>query len=234
VLPVGAIQFQDRLSTAYMVSQVAHIQGMGGSLWKTDLLLVNPQLHPLQVTGRFLPSGRDNREAPAATTVLAAGAVLVVRDVVRLPEFSWLGSSGALLVYAGEPGKPCLAPRCRFLACARTYNVVSARDSQNAGEWLPGLPPEASLAGGRASFLRVPGGGAGRASVGVASWTAHAVQVRVSYTPANGGTCAWVSGPGLNGSRSSCSGQPGADGFSLTLRSWSQRAGGRSTCFPTV
>jgi hypothetical protein len=186
VLPLGAIRFQDQLSTAYMVSQVAHIQGMGGSLWKTDLLLVNPQPHPLQVTGCFLPSGRDNREAPAATTVLAAGAVLVVRDVVRLPEFAWLGSSGALLVYGGEPGKPCLAPGCRFLACARTYNSASARESQNAGEWLPGLPPDASLGAGRATFLDLPANPSVRMSVGVASWSDRPVHVSVRYIPAAG------------------------------------------------
>jgi hypothetical protein len=110
-----------------------------------------------------------------------------VRDVARLPEFAWLGNSGALLVYAGDPWKPCHAPGCRFLACARTYNSASARESQTAGEWLPGLPPEASLAGGHASFLDVPGVNASRASVGVASLTGQPVSVRVRYGPvANG------------------------------------------------
>jgi hypothetical protein len=187
VLPVGAIQFQDDLSSAYMVPQVAHLQGMRGSLWRTDLLLVNPQPHPLQVTGRFLPSGRDNRDAPAATTVLAAGAVLTLRDVARLTEFAWLGSSGALLVYAGEPGKPCAAAECRFLVCSRTYNSVTNRELQSAGEWLPGLPPEASLAAGHASFLDLPGGGEARVSVGVASWTGRPVSVRVRYGAAADG-----------------------------------------------
>ncbi|OFV82640.1 MAG: hypothetical protein A2Y78_07245 [Acidobacteria bacterium RBG_13_68_16] len=185
VSPVGAIQFQDQLSTAYMVPQVAHLQGMRGSLWKTDVLIVNPQPHPLQVTGRFLPSGRDNRDAPAATTVLAAGAVLTLRDVVRVPEFAWLGNSGALLVYAGEPATPCATAECRFLVCSRTYNSVSGQESQGAGEWLPGLPPEASVAGGHASFRDVPGSGEARTSVGVASWTGHAVHVRVSYKSTN-------------------------------------------------
>jgi len=187
VLPVGAIQFQDQLSSAYMVPQVAYLQGMRGSLWTTDVLLVNPQPHPLRVTGRFLPSGRDNRDAPAATTVLAPGAVLMLRDVARLPEFAWLGNSGALLVYAGEPGKPCGANGCRFLACSRTYNSVTNRESRSAGEWLPGLPPEASVAGGHASFLDVPGGGEARTSVGVASWTGRPVSVRVRYGPAADG-----------------------------------------------
>jgi len=112
----------------------------------------------------------------------------MLRDVARLTEFAWLGNSGALLVYAGEPGKPCAAAECRFLACSRTYNSVTNRESQSAGEWLPGLPPEASVAGGHASFPDVHGGGEARTSVGVASWRAHAMPVRVSYTPAKGGT----------------------------------------------
>jgi 4-amino-4-deoxy-L-arabinose transferase-like glycosyltransferase len=188
VLPVGASQFQDQLASAYMVPQIAHLQGMRGSLWKTDLLLVNPQPHPLEVTGRFLPSGRDNREAPAATTVLGAGAVVVVRDVARLPAFAWLGNSGALLVYAGAPGRPCSDAGCRFLVCARTYNSVATSESENVGEWLPGLPTGASLAAGRATFLNLPGGPGARTSVCVASWTDRPVRIRVRYIPALGGT----------------------------------------------
>jgi hypothetical protein len=187
VLPIGAIQFQDQLSSAYMVPQVADVQGFRGSLWRTDVLLANPQRHPLQVTGRFLPSGRDNRDAPAATAVLAAGAVLVLRDVARLAEFAGLGNSGALLVYAGEPETPCAKAECRFLVCSRTYNGVTTRESQSAGEWLPGLPPEASVAGGHASFLDVPGGGEARTSVGVASWTGRPVSTCVRYGPAADG-----------------------------------------------
>ncbi len=186
VLPVGAIQFQDQLSSAYMVPQIAHVQGMNGSLWKTDLLLVNPQAHPLQVTSRFLPSGRDNRDAPAATTVLAAGAVLTLRDVAKLTEFAWLGDSGALLVYAGEPGKPCAAADCRFLACSRTYNSVTNRESQSAGEWLPGLPPEARSAGGHASSSTSPAA-VRTPSVGLASWTVGAYLCASTTAPAADG-----------------------------------------------
>jgi hypothetical protein len=187
LLPVSAIRSQDGLSTAYMVPQVAHLQGIGGSLWKTDLLLVNPQLRPIRVTGRFLPSGRDNRDAPAVTAVLAPGAVVVVRDVARLPAFARLGASGALAVYAGEAADPCTTGGCRFLACARTYNSVAARESENAGEWLPGVPVEASLAAGRATFLSLPAGPTIRMSVGVASWTDRPVRVGVRYVPAAGG-----------------------------------------------
>ena len=50
LLPPAALRFQDRLSTAYMVPQVAHIAGQGGSFWQTDLYLVNPQKQPLRVT----------------------------------------------------------------------------------------------------------------------------------------------------------------------------------------
>jgi hypothetical protein len=169
-----------------MVPQVVHLQGIGDSLWKTDLLLVNPQPHPIHVTGRFLPGGRDNSDAPAATALLAPGAVVVVRDVARLPAFAWIGKSGALVVYAGETASPCTTEACRFLVCARTYNSMAARESEKAGEWLPGLPPDASLGAGRATFLNLPANPSARMSVGVASWSDRPVQVVVRYIPATG------------------------------------------------
>jgi hypothetical protein len=122
-LPLTALQYQDQLSTAYMVPQVARHSGRAGSFWQTDLLLVNPQSEALRVTGLLLPSGPENRGAFAATAVLGPGDVVDVRDVLRLPEYAWVGGLGAMLVYAGEPGKPCREEGCRFLVCARTYDV---------------------------------------------------------------------------------------------------------------
>jgi len=187
LLPPAALRFQDRLSTAYMVPQVAHIAGQGGSFWQTDLYLVNPQKQPLQVTGLFLPTGRDNGGTFAATGVLAPGAVTSLRDVLGLREFAWVGRLGAMLIVAGAPGRPCTAEGCRFLVWSRTYDVVAPQESPNGGEWVPGLPFDAGVAGGRASFPNVTGGHNARLSVGLASWTADPVRVLVRSHPAGGG-----------------------------------------------
>jgi hypothetical protein len=178
-LPPAALRFQDQLSTAYMVPQVARHAGREGSFWQTDLLLVNPQEQPLQVSGLLLSGGRGDGGASAATAVLAPGAVLDVKDILRLPEYAWVGGLGAMLVHAGTPGKPCTDERCRFLVCARTYDVGALQETPDSGEWLPGLPFDAGMTGGRASFPDVAGGQEARASVGMASWTDHPVRVVV-------------------------------------------------------
>jgi hypothetical protein len=182
-LPLTALQYQDQLSTAYMVPQVARHSGQAGSFWQTDLLLVNPQRQPLPVTGLLLPSGRDNGGAFAASGVLAPGAVVNLRDVLRLPEYAWVGGLGAMLMHAGTPAKPCTAEGCRFLACARTYDVGTLQPSADSGEWLPGLPFDAAMTGGRASFPAVVGGHDARVSVGMASWSDHPVRVVVHAHP---------------------------------------------------
>jgi len=187
LLPPAALRFQDRLSTAYMVPQVAHIAGREGSFWQTDLFLVNPQKQPLQVTGLFLPTGRDNGRTFAVAGVLAPGAVISLRDVLGLREFAWVGRLGAMLMVAGEPGKPCTSEGCRFLLFSRTYDVVAPQESPNGDEWLPGLPFDAGMTGGRASFPSVTGGHGARLSVGMASWTADPVRVSVRSHPAGGG-----------------------------------------------
>jgi hypothetical protein len=186
LLPPAALRFQDRLSTSYVVPQVAHTAGKGGTFWQTDLFLVNPQKQPLPVTGIFLPTGQDNRGTYAATGLLAPGAVTSLRDILGLREFAWVGRLGAMLVVAGEPGKPCTSEGCRFLVFSRTYDVVAQQGSPDADEWLPGLPFDAGMAGGRASFSNVTGDHGARLSVGMASWTADPVRVLVRLHPAAG------------------------------------------------
>ncbi len=188
VLPLGALLWQGSLSTSYMVPQVARVAGRAGSFWQTDLVLVNPQATPLRITGTFLRSLRDNSRAYAATTVVPARAAVTIRDVLKVPEFEWLGGRGAMIAYAGEPGKPCGDPACRFLLCARTYNVLATVATPDAGEWLPGLPANAAMIGGRATFTRVGGGDRERASVGLASWSDSPMKVRVRAGSSSGGT----------------------------------------------
>jgi Dolichyl-phosphate-mannose-protein mannosyltransferase len=183
VLPVAALHEQGLLDTAYVVPQVARQAGVTGSFWQTDILLVNPQTHALRVTGVFLPSGRDNREACAATAVVPAGAALELKDVLSVHAFESLGGLGALLVYAGGPGSACDAPACRFLLCARTFNSLAAHGSPTSAEWLPGQPADAGMAGGRATFPDIAGGPNARASVGLASWSDHPLRVRLRAGP---------------------------------------------------
>jgi hypothetical protein len=142
LLPPAALQVQDRLSTAYMVPQVAHIAGQEGTFWQTDLYLVNPQKQPLQVSGLFLPAGQDNGGtfaasacSPLARSPLCATSWGFAVCVIQSPRCDARGCR--------RPGTPCTAEGCRFevysdLRCCSSAGIsrrlrVGARPSFEAG-----------------------------------------------------------------------------------------------------
>jgi len=180
ILPLAALEARDRLASAYMVPQVAHAPGYAGAFWRTDLVVINPQKHPLRVAAQFLPTGADNRVAAFVADTLAPGQILHVPDILTLPSFKALGKLGAMLVYAVDPTGGCTGDRCNFLVLARTYNSSASPGSWRAVEWRSGVAPaEAVRDGDKAFFTQVSNRGGVRTSVGLASWSAEAVQVRV-------------------------------------------------------
>ncbi len=186
ILPLAALDGSAGLASAYMVPQAAHLPGLGGAAWRTDLVLFNPQPHPLAVTAQFLAMEKDNSTAPAATTTLAAGQVLDVVDVLSLPAFR-PAAMGALLVRATAGGAPCTSAACDFLVLSRTYNRAAGPGFWRSSEWLPGVAPAQALrAGERATFSHVTRSDAVGASVGVASWTDAPVRVEVRTVAAGG------------------------------------------------
>ena len=179
ILPLAALNSSSGLAAAYMIPQAAHLRGYGGALWRTDLVLFNPQPHPLAVTAQFLEMGRDNGTAPAVAATLAAGQVLNVADVLSLPAFGGAGM-GALLLHATAGGVPCASAGCDFLVLARTFNTRANPAGWHSGEWMAGVAPDATLAPGQAAFVRhVTRSTRIGASVGVASWTGAPVVVAV-------------------------------------------------------
>ncbi|TAM45208.1 MAG: hypothetical protein EPN53_15045 [Acidobacteria bacterium] len=185
ILPLAALDVSAGLAPAYLVPQVANLRGFGGAQWRTDLVLFNPQAHPLAVTAQFLATGRDNSSAPEMAGTLAAGQVLNVTDVLSLPAFRG-ATMGALLVRATAGKAPCAADDCDFLALARTYNAHVTPDLWRSSEWMGGVAPGAALGPGQAAIVRhVTRSARVGASVGVASWSA--VPVRVAVTVSDGG-----------------------------------------------
>jgi hypothetical protein len=187
ILPLAALEASDRLASAYMVPQVAHAPGYAGAFWRTDLVVINPQKHPLRVAAQFLPTGVDNRLAAIVADTLAPGQILHVPDILMLPSFKGLGKLGAMLVYAVDPAGGCAGDRCNFLVLSRTYNSSASPGSWRAVEWLPGVAPaDAVRTGDRAFFTQVSNRRGVRTSVGLASWSAGSVQVRVKLLASGG------------------------------------------------
>jgi hypothetical protein len=118
---------------------------------------------------------------------LAPGQILHVPDILTLPSFKGLGKLGAMLVYAVDPVGGCTGDRCNFLVLSRTYNSSASPGSWRAVEWLPGVAPaDAVRTGDKAFFTQVSNRRGVRASVGLASWSAEPVQVRVKLLASGG------------------------------------------------
>jgi hypothetical protein len=187
VLPLAALEATDRLASAYLVPQVAYTPGSVGAFWRTDLVVINPQKHSLQVTAQFLPTGTDNTLAATVGGTLAPGQFLYVPDVLAQAPFDRVGRLGAMLVYAADPAGPCVADRCNFLVLSRTYNSSASPGSWRAVEWLPGVAPaEALRRGDRAVFRQVSNNTSVRTSLGLASWSVQPVQARARVIAPDG------------------------------------------------
>ena len=171
----------------YMVPQAAHVVGYRGAVWRTDLVIINRQKHPLGVAAQFLPTGKDNSSGPVVITNLAAGQVLSVPDILALPRFRAAGNFGALLLYATGNAGECEAGACDFFVLARTFNAVTRSDRLRVEEWMGGVGPSAALRpGDKAVFSHVTRSSVSKASVGVASWSKLPVRVRYEVFEAGG------------------------------------------------
>jgi hypothetical protein len=188
--PLAPARGGGRLTSAYMVPQVAHVSGYAGARWRTELVVINPQTHSLHIAAAFLPSGRDNSAAPWVTGTLDAGHVLDLPDVLTLPEFKGRGALGALLIHALGPGPGCGSGERRFLVLARTYNLDAAQDRWRAGELLPGVAPVDGIGlGDSVAFTRVTNTGVEGASVGLAAWSGRPMRVRIEVFDRTGDRC---------------------------------------------
>jgi len=186
LLPLAALEAKDRLASAYMVPQVAYTPGSAGAFWRTDLVVINPQRHPLRVSAQFLPTGTDNALAATVAGTLAAGQILNVPDVLAQPPFEGRGRLGAMLVFAEDPAGLCVADRCNFLVLSRTYNGSASPGGWRAVEWLPGVAPADALrSSDRAVFRQVSNNRAVRTSLGLASWSIGPVEARVRVMAAD-------------------------------------------------
>ncbi len=188
LLPMAALESKEFQAPAFMVPQVAHMAGFRSSFWRTDLVLINLQKHPLPVAAVFLPTGKDNVTGARAGTTLEPGQVLVVPDVLTLPQFQGLGKLGAMIVWADPPGR-CAGASCDFLVLSRTYNMSAGPGAWRADEWLPGVAPASALRWGeKATFSHISRNNAMGMSVGVASWSEVPVRVRVRVLDKAGAT----------------------------------------------
>jgi hypothetical protein len=168
-----------QLANAWIVPAAAHVGGIGGTFWRTDLSIHNPQQYELPVIVQALQSDRDNSLVPTMDLVVGPWQTVNLWDVFGGDGFD-IVDSGAILVYV-PPGEPCSGSECDLLVTSRTYTVDPAG---GIGEFGQGVSGATILEGtdwvtfGYAAGI-LNDDAAFRCNVGVASWTPDWTQVRV-------------------------------------------------------
>ncbi len=185
---VAAASSARELSWVYVVPAAANTTGLGGTDWHTDLTLYNPHTTTLPVILQFLPSGRDNRSGvPTVELELLPWETLNLWDVLGPNGFNARGKTGALLVYANDRRVACRETSCDFAVFSRTYTLKPGGGTGEFGQGIPGFPAHWGLDRSVIAFLpQLSDGSDFRTNLGVASWTAAPVTVRVDLQNAAG------------------------------------------------
>ncbi len=120
--------------TELFVPAAARGAGSGGSLWVTDLYVVNPGAESVDVTLYWLERNADNSGAEGVTYTLGGGKTLSLPDVIS-SVFGLDAAGGAIRIVATGP----------VTASARIFNQG---ESSTFGQGFEGVPATAALSAG--------------------------------------------------------------------------------------
>jgi len=124
---VSAVLELEQRVPEYHLPAAAHLQGAGGSTWRTDLVVANPTNEPVSYTAAyFVPE--HSEPVAAVQRSLPAGGLERLDDVV-LSELEQPSANGWIRVLAQEP----------VLTAQRTYS--QSADGSTQGQLLPALEP---------------------------------------------------------------------------------------------
>lgn len=105
-----------------VVPASGRMPGVGGSTWRTDLTLRNPDAAPLRLDLRLLPNPETTDSAPTATLVLEPGEIRIVPDVLKTL-FVLDRGSGAILLVPADGRSVEATSRTYALSAAGTYGM---------------------------------------------------------------------------------------------------------------
>jgi hypothetical protein len=129
----------DSLGPTLVLPSAAHLDGIGGSHWRTDLVLHNPDWRETQVRIELLERDRANPDPQFRFVVLPGGSSLRVEDVVGRS----FGVSGAATLR--------ITPTATTItASARTYNDSG---SGSYGQLIEGIAEADAIPAGRTARL---------------------------------------------------------------------------------
>jgi hypothetical protein len=159
----------------YIIPAAAHTEGAQGTFWRTDVSIANPySWRNILVLMKYLPADQDNTDAVLEDFTLAAGAELLLEDVVSTV-FETTGV-GALLVYSEG--------NAVFTVSARTYTGSDATYGQTEnGQGAPQTGPGTAFVTGIIENDRY------RSNIGAANASDVALAIRARVYGATGTQC---------------------------------------------
>jgi hypothetical protein len=129
-------------SGAVVIAAAAHVRGLLGTRWRSDVELVNPRGRPATVRVSLLPAGDSCPEATPGVVTVASRAALRLDDVL----WSVFGCDGAgAIEIVPVEGEVAVSSRTYHVGDGGTYGqyvpaagATAALDPGSPG-WLPGL-----------------------------------------------------------------------------------------------
>lgn len=155
------------------VAAAVHDEGVGGTVWRTDLDLVNSGADPLEASVALLPAGQDNSNPDTAPVTVPAGNAVRVGDA--LSELFGTTGSGALRIAAEFHG---------LAVTSRTYNLTP---DGTYGQHIPGVTSARAIGSGQiGALVQLRRSNAFRTNVGVVNLTSAPISVEAVYFAADG------------------------------------------------
>jgi len=152
----------------------AHANGVGTSVWRTDLEFMNPGSEDISVSIDLMMRGQDNSSPEERTLNVAAGESTRVEDVLN--SLFNLTDGAAALRISVDTGQ--------LLVTSRTYNQA---DTGTFGQFIPGLPE--SRATGQAEdmvLMSLRQNENFRTNIGFVNTTGNGIEVQAILFDASG------------------------------------------------
>jgi len=169
----------DSLGPTLVLPSAAHLDGIGGSHWRTDLVLHNPDWRETQVRIELLVRDQANPTPEWRFVVLPGGRSLRIEDVV-----------GRLFAFEGAAPLRVTPTATAILASARTYNDSG---SGSYGQLIEGIAEADAIPAGRtARLIGLAESGRDdtgfRTNLGLVSVSGEPMEVEVELRNADGTT----------------------------------------------
>jgi len=155
------------------IAAAVHDQGVGSTVWRTNLELVNLGATDLQVSVALLAAGQDNSSPATAPVTVPAGGAFRVSDAVS--QLFGATGSGALRL---------AVPSSDLVATSRTYTVTP---DGTFGQYIPAVTSAEAIASGHTGALvQLRRSAAFRTNVGVVNLTSAPITVDAVFFAAGG------------------------------------------------